>query len=120
MTIAMIYHWKVRPGDEAKFRRAWVRGTELVRDAAGSGGSRLHRDLNNEGWYVAYARWPSLEARDKAIAALDGEAKQTFIDMRECILETGPEYIIEVTDDILTPEPDVPESWRAPKGPYAV
>ncbi len=63
---AAIYRWKVAPGDEEYFARRWHEITQDIMRDHGGGGSRLHRAENGD--FVAYARWPSKEARDKAFA----------------------------------------------------
>jgi len=35
-----VYWWRVHPGKEEQFRRAWHRGTELISQIYGSYGSR--------------------------------------------------------------------------------
>ena len=48
-----VYWWRVHPGKEEQFRKAWHRGTELITQIYGSYGSRLHRD--RDGRFVGYA-----------------------------------------------------------------
>ena len=54
-----VYWWRIHPGKEGQFRKAWCRGTELITERYGSYGSRLH--LDTEGRFVAYAEWPDEE-----------------------------------------------------------
>src|SRR3546814_20708187 len=51
-----VYWWRVHPGKEDQFRKAWRRGTDLIREKYGRYGSRLHRDA--DGRFVGYAEWP--------------------------------------------------------------
>ena len=57
------YWWKVHPGKEDQFRAAWRRGTELIREAYGSYGSRLHREVGPDGAvrFIGVAEWPDRE-----------------------------------------------------------
>lgn len=54
---AMYFRWKVATGREQDFEHAWRELTELIRDERGGLGSRLHRC--GDGYYFAYAQWPS-------------------------------------------------------------
>jgi hypothetical protein len=64
---AVIYHWSVDPAHQAYFRERWKRGTERMKHL-GSLGSCLTRTADGD--FVAFARWPSEEAREQAFAAL--------------------------------------------------
>ncbi len=111
MTTAVIYQWKVREGDEAKFREAWVRGTEVVSEHTNaSGGSRLHR--MGGGWYLAYARWPTLAARDEIFGNQPPALKKAIEDMQACVIDHKDEIVLEITDDLLVPEPDLPSAFH--------
>ncbi len=59
-----VYWWRVHPGKEEQFVKAWTRGTDLIREIYGSYGSRLHRD--GDGRYVGYAEWPDKATWQKA------------------------------------------------------
>jgi len=61
-----LYWWRVHPGKEEQFRKAWRRGTELITEKYGSYGSRLHRD--RDGRFVGYAEWPDELTWQKAFA----------------------------------------------------
>ena len=65
----------------------------------GSYGSRLHKA--DDGSWVAYARWPDRETREKCgTPDPEGEAM-----MREAIAEYFPETRLAIVDDLLA-EPD--------------
>lgn len=99
-----VYWWRAQPGKEDQFRRAWRRGTELIRERYGSLGSRLHQDL--DGRFVGYAEWPDRETWERAFAQKmvydDPETRHAFVD---AIAETPPgnkpAFTMEVTDDLL-------------------
>ena len=57
---AIYFRWKVASGHEQDFEQAWLELTKLVRDERGGLGSRLHR--STDGYYFAYAQWPSERA----------------------------------------------------------
>ena len=101
---AAIYTWRIKPGTEEKFRRHWVRGTEIVRDRCGAWGSRLHR--SEDGLMVAYAHWPSKADRDRVWHNLPYDVKREVAAMRALIVEILPEVSLTVTDDLLEPKFD--------------
>jgi hypothetical protein len=106
---AVIYRWQVDEKHEAEFQRRWHEITDEIVERHGGGGSRLHRADNGD--WVAYARWPSKEARDKAFAARQrsttrntpqGEGKAKLVE----------EVWLKITDDLLIPEGDLPATFH--------
>jgi heme-degrading monooxygenase HmoA len=97
-TFVVLYRWRLHPGAEEKFTKAWSRVSELLRAGRGSLGSRLHR--GDDGLYYSYAEWPSAEARRQAFAAgsLDAQASRA---MRESIAEEFPELVLHPLADFL-------------------
>jgi len=99
-----VYWWRVKPGKEEQFRKAWRRGTELIRQRYGSLGSRLHRDA--DGRFVGYAEWPDeptwRAAFERRMVYDEPETREAFLD---AILETpadaDPIFTMTVTDDLL-------------------
>jgi heme-degrading monooxygenase HmoA len=99
---AVIYRWRLLEGSEETFAAAWSRVSALLLSERGSLGSRLHR--GPDGVWYSYAQWPSAEARARAFAAgpVDAEATRQ---MREAIVESFPEIILEpVVDYLVLPE----------------
>jgi len=64
-----IYRWRLHPEREQDFVTNWQRITRLGL-VAGSGGSSLFKDA--QGHWVAIARWPSREARERFFGQMDG------------------------------------------------
>ncbi|WP_055640271.1 antibiotic biosynthesis monooxygenase [Streptomyces venezuelae] len=97
---AMVYRWRVSPGKEQLLIDGWHRVTMAIHQECGSYGSRLHKA--DDGTWVAYARWPDRETRERAgTPDPEGEAM-----MREAILEYFPETRLTIVDDLLAePEP---------------
>lgn len=97
-----IYRWRLHPGSEDTFVRAWSRVTQLLLEERGSLGSRLHRGPDNI-WY-SYTQWPSAEAKAEWLArpSVDPEA---WRQLREAIAESLPELILEPVSDHLAPLP---------------
>jgi heme-degrading monooxygenase HmoA len=100
-----LYRWRLHPGSEAEFVRAWSRITELLRSQRGSLGSRLHR--GPDGLWCSYTQWPSAEAKARGLAqpSVDPDAWQR---MRDCIAESLPEMVLEPVADFLLPLPHEP------------
>jgi heme-degrading monooxygenase HmoA len=100
------YWWDVRPGKEDQFRAAWRRGTELIREIYHSEGSRLHREVREDGTirYIGVAEWPDREtwqrAFDAKMAYDDPETRKAFVDAI-CGWAEEPLLLMEVTDDLL-------------------
>lgn len=106
---AAIYRWKVAPEDEDHFMRRWHEITkDIVRDHGG-GGSRLHRAENGD--FVAYARWPTRADRDRAFAAYSNDPDHT-IPQRQGKAELIEEVWLDVLDDLLIPEADLPDRFQ--------
>jgi quinol monooxygenase YgiN len=61
---SVIYRWKLHPGKEAQFEKAWVELTHLIRAHRGGVGSRLHRC--SDGTFLAYAQWPARGAWERS------------------------------------------------------
>ncbi len=97
-----IYRWRLHPGAEQAFMRAWSRITQLLVTERGSLGSRLHRGPDDI-WY-SYTQWPSAEAKAEGLArpSVDAEAWQQ---LRAAIAETLPELVLEPVYDFLVPLP---------------
>ena len=100
------YWWEVRPGREVQFRAAWRRGTELIREAYGSLGSRLHREAREDGKirYIGVAEWPDRAtwqcAFDAKMAYDDPDTRRAFVEAI-CGWAEEPLLLMEVTDDLL-------------------
>jgi hypothetical protein len=60
--IRAIYRWRVKPGEEEKFIRAWTQGTGAIRaQVKGAGGSLLMRRRHDLSEFMALAYWNSIE-----------------------------------------------------------
>jgi heme-degrading monooxygenase HmoA len=99
-----VYWWRVHPGKEEQFRRAWRRGTALITKKYGSLGSRLHRDA--DGRFVGYAEWPDeatwRTAFDQKMVYDDAETRAAFVDaIAEVPADADPIFTMTVTDDLL-------------------
>lgn len=106
---AVIYRWQVAEKHEADFQRRWHDITSEIVEYHGGGGSRLHRAENGD--WVAYARWPSRAARDKAFAARTAETTDTT-PQGEGKAKLVEETWLTITDDLLIPEVELPGSFH--------
>lgn len=55
----VIYEFTVEKDQQDKFKELWHQLTLRIRDESGSLGSRLHKVIEDEITWVAYAQWPS-------------------------------------------------------------
>ena len=99
-----VYWWRVHPGKEEQFRKAWRRGTELISKIYGSYGSRLH--LDRDGRFVGYAERPDeatwRAAFERKMIYDDPETRAAFVDaIAETPIEAEPIFTMTVVDDLL-------------------
>ncbi len=99
MTSAVLYRWKLKPGTEETFRKAWTDGTNVIHKHCGSFGARLHEGA--DGLFWSYARWPSEAARQACFESHDFFSMDCFKTMQACIEERFPETVLTLTDDAL-------------------
>ncbi|MEH6630854.1 MAG: hypothetical protein V7776_08515 [Halopseudomonas aestusnigri] len=99
---AIIYRWDLKPSAEEDFVSAWRDVTLCLKEKEGSGGSRLHK--SDDGSYLAYALWDSLEHRTEAFESGIPHQDQ-IMQMRDCTKQRHPEMKLVVTDDLLLPIP---------------
>ena len=93
----VLYRWRIKPENVEQFIEGWSEVTEFLRENFDSLGSRLHR--GNDGLFYGYAQWKSVADREKAFTEspnLAGREK-----MREAIIESFPEIILEKLSDFL-------------------
>ena len=57
-----VYRWRVKPGDEETFTKAWAQATKTIRSKVkGARGSMLLRSRRDPAEFMATARWDSFE-----------------------------------------------------------
>ena len=66
---AVLYRWSVDLEHEDYFRERWHAGTLRLKKEFGALGSCLTRAENGD--FIAFARWPSEAARQRAFAAIE-------------------------------------------------
>ncbi len=92
----VLYRWRLHAGMEQQFIDAWAKMTELIREQRGGLGSRLHH--RDDGWWVAYAAWPSREhwAKSMDLGSLDAALSDL---MNDAMVERQPpEELLPVRD----------------------
>ncbi len=88
---AVLYRWTIEPGHETQFVERWKETTGELRDLHGGLGSCLTREAGGD--YVAFARWPSREVRDRAMA--------------QRVTSERPAYVLSFTQTELAVETDM-------------
>lgn len=97
-----LYRWKLKDGQEERFREGWRRRTESIYQKYGSFGSRLHQ-ADDDTW-LAYAQWPDKETY---FAPRVHDNEDDFIAsamMRDSIEVSYPTLFMDVVDDLLKKE----------------
>jgi heme-degrading monooxygenase HmoA len=94
---SVLYRWRLKPGSEEAFVRAWSEVTEALL-LRGSLGSRLH--AGDDGLWYSYAQWPSAQARQAAFEAPPNH-QDASKEMRDAILEELPEVVLTSVADYL-------------------
>ena len=99
-----VYWWRVHPGKEEQFRRAWRRGNEQIPQPDGSYGSPQPQAAH--GPVVGYAEWPDeatwRAAFDKKMVYDEPETRAAFLDaIAEVPADADQIVTMTVTDDLL-------------------
>jgi quinol monooxygenase YgiN len=96
-----IFEVKIKPGYTAEqYAHAWVRASEIIQQAPGAQGTRLHRKIGNPDTLLAIATWESKAARDAMESALPAkvrniiEAEAEFVDVRVLGEFEAPEWTV--------------------------
>ncbi len=94
----VIYHFKVKAGQQSAFQEAWHAVTEDMVQNFRSLGARLHS--SEDGSFVAYAQWPDRESWQSGHIVIEAESKQMHV---ENLLDEIPTVIYKMTviDDLF-------------------
>lgn len=100
---AVIYKCTLKIDQEKIFVEAWRSIAHYFIKHRGALGSSLHK--TEDGFWVAYSRWPSRAMRD---ASWGGNKKELPVEilravekLKECQEEQYPEICMEVIEDLL-------------------
>ena len=96
----VIYDFTVEVSQQDKFKQLWHQLTLRIRSESESLGSRLHKVIDDEVTWIAYAQWPDREHWESHAETLGVELIRK--EQAECI-ESGPTVVfaLTVTDDLL-------------------
>ncbi|MFN3237976.1 MAG: antibiotic biosynthesis monooxygenase family protein [Pseudomonadales bacterium] len=83
-----IFEVRLKPGYQAEqYAEAWVRASELIQQAEGARGTRLHRKIGDDKTLLAVASWQTKAQRDAMEGAQSAEieaiikAQAEFVDV---------------------------------------
>ena len=96
-----VFEVHVRPGHSAEaYAAAWVRASEIIQQAPGARGTRLHRKIGDDHSLLAIAGWDSKAARDAMEASPSAEVQRIiaeqaeFVDVRVIGEFEDPDWIV--------------------------
>jgi heme-degrading monooxygenase HmoA len=100
--VIFVFEVHVQPGHTAEaYADAWVRASELIQQAPGARGTRLHRKIGDDSTLLAIASWDSKAARDAMEAAPSAEVQAIireqaeFVDVRVIGEFEEPDWVVE-------------------------
>lgn len=108
---AVIYRFKLKPGQESEYVEYWNRIASYFIKKRGAIGSCLHKGDDN--LWIAYSRWPNKAVRDASWPGDDVPNEELPLDIREAIqqmqllkeensdLEQFDEICMDVIEDKL-------------------
>lgn len=97
-----VFEVHIRPGYTAEqYAEAWIRASEIIQQAPGARGTRLHRKIDDPNILLAIASWESKADRDSMEAhpsdfvqrIIAEQAK--FVDVRLIGEFDDPEWVVE-------------------------
>ncbi len=93
-----VFEVHIKPGFSAEqYAQAWVRASEIIQQAPGARGTRLHRKLDDPNVLLAIAEWDSQAARNAA-----GQRHDPYVDE---IIRAAAQYCqIRVIGEFDEPE----------------
>jgi quinol monooxygenase YgiN len=95
----VLYEFTVDQSQQSQFKNLWHQLTIRIRDESGSMGSRLHKVIDDDITWIAYAVWPSKNIYDQT------PEKVSYDDIRQLFLQTCSQIKIlsqmECVDNLL-------------------
>ena len=96
-----IFEVKIKPGYTAEqYANAWVRASEIIQQAPGAQGTRLHRKIGDPTSLLAIATWESKAVRDAMESSQSAkvreiiEAEAEFVEVRVIGEFEAPEWVV--------------------------
>ncbi|MCB1688590.1 MAG: antibiotic biosynthesis monooxygenase [Halioglobus sp.] len=107
-----IFEVHIKPGYTAEqYANAWVKASEMIQQAPGAQGTRLHRKIGDPKVLLAIASWESKAARD----AMENDLP---VAVRE-IIEAEAEFVeVRLVGEFEAPEWTVLPEGRLQEGPF--
>lgn len=97
-----VFEVHVRPGYTAEqYAEAWMRASEIIQQAPGARGTRLHRRIDDPNVLLAIASWSSKADRDAMEAQADARVREIiaeqaeFVDVRVIGEFEDAEWVVE-------------------------
>lgn len=97
-----VFEVHVQPGHTAEaYADAWVRASELIQQAPGARGTRLHRKIGDDSSLLAIASWDSKAARDAMESRPSAEVQRIireqaeFVEVRVIGEFEDPDWVVE-------------------------
>jgi heme-degrading monooxygenase HmoA len=98
-----VFEVRVKEGWTAEaYADAWVRASEIIQQAPGSRGTRLHRNISDPAHLLAIASWDSKAARDAMEAHPSEEVRRIiatqaeFVDINVIGEFEDPDWVVDV------------------------
>jgi heme-degrading monooxygenase HmoA len=99
--VIFVFEVQVRPGYTAEaYAEAWVRASEIIQQAPGARGTRLHRKIGDDNALLAIASWDSKKARDAMESNPSTEVRKIiagqaeFVDIRVIGEFEDPDWVV--------------------------
>ncbi len=96
-----VFEVHVHPGHTAEaYAGAWVRASEIIQQAPGARGTRLHRKIGDERTLLAIASWDSKRQRDAMEADPSADVQRIiaeqaeFVDVRVIGEFEDPDWVV--------------------------
>ena len=96
-----VFEVVISPGYTAEaYAEAWVRASEIIQQAPGARGTRLHRKIGDDRTLLAIASWDSKAQRDAMEADPSADVKRIiaeqaeFVDVRVIGEFEDPDWIV--------------------------
>lgn len=81
-----VFEIHLRPGCSAEeYADAWVRASQIIQQAPGARGTRLHRKIGDPNVLLAIAHWESKTARDAMEAKQPETVRRIIAEQAACV-----------------------------------
>jgi heme-degrading monooxygenase HmoA len=98
-----IFEVHMQPGyDPEQYAQAWIEASEIIQQASGAQGTRLHRKIGEPNVLLAIATWESKQARDAMESQPSKQvqdiiaAQAEFVDVKVIGEYEAPEWEVDL------------------------